>query len=82
VQQRRVRVGPRTYKPDLAYPDLKIAIEYDGWDSHRGRTSFDDDRERDMDLEDDDWRVLHFTSKSSRRSVVARVRTAIRQRSK
>jgi hypothetical protein len=81
-QQYRVRVNGRTYKPDLAYPELKIAIEYDGWDAHSPRTSFDEDRERDMDLEDDDWRVLHFTSKSSRRSVVERVRRAITQRSK
>jgi hypothetical protein len=81
-QQYRVRIHGKTYKPDLAYPDLKIAIEYDGWDVHSPRTSFDGDRERDMDLEDEDWRVLHFTSKSSRRSVVDRVRKAIIQRSK
>ncbi|MEX0663399.1 MAG: hypothetical protein WD598_01360 [Acidimicrobiia bacterium] len=81
-QQHRVRVGNRTYKPDLAYPELKIAIEYDGWDAHRMRTSFDADRDRDMDLEDEDWRVLHFTAKSSRRAVVERVRNALAQRSK
>jgi hypothetical protein len=35
-----------------------------------------------MDLEDEDWRILHFTAKSTRRAVVERVRTAIRKRSK
>jgi very-short-patch-repair endonuclease len=81
-QQHRVRVGRRTYKLDLAYPSYKIAIEYDGWDTHSTRTSFDTDPVRDMDLEDEDWRVLHFTAKSSRRAVVERVRTAVHQRSK
>jgi hypothetical protein len=82
VQQHRVKVGARVVRPDLAYPDLKIAIEYDGWDTHSPRSSFDGDRERDMDLEDQDWRVLHFTSRSTKDRVVERVRTALAQRSK
>jgi very-short-patch-repair endonuclease len=81
-QQHRVRVANRTYKLDLAYPSHKIAIEYDGWDVHRMRTAFDADPVRDMDLEDEEWRVLHFTSKSSRRAVVDRVRNALHKRTK
>jgi hypothetical protein len=81
-QQLRIRVRGKKFRPDLAYPELKIAIEYDGWDAHRQRSSFDGDRERDMDLEDEGWRVLHFTSTMTRRSVVTRVRNAIAQRSK
>ncbi len=80
-QQHRVRVGNRTYKLDLSYPSHKIAIEYDSWEFHGTRTAFDADPVRDMDLEDEDWRVLHFTSKSSRRAVVDRVRNALRKRS-
>jgi hypothetical protein len=45
--QHRVTVGGQRYRLDLAYPDEKIAIEYDGWDTHRSRTSFDRDRKRD-----------------------------------
>jgi very-short-patch-repair endonuclease len=81
-QQHRVKNGGRTYKLDLAYPAHKVAIEYDGWDVHSTRTAFDADPVRDMDLEDEGWRVLHFTSKSTRRAVVDRVRNALHPRSK
>ncbi len=40
------RSAGRRYRIDLCYPDLRIAIEYDGWDFHRGRQSFDADRAR------------------------------------
>jgi very-short-patch-repair endonuclease len=79
VQQHRVRVGRRTYKLDLAYPRHQIAIEFDGWATHRTRLAFDADRVRDLDLEDQDWRVLHFTSRSTREFVVDRVRRALKK---
>jgi very-short-patch-repair endonuclease len=82
VQQQRVRVGVHRYRLDLAYPQLKIAIEYNGWDAHSTRTAFDRDRMRDIELEDEDWRVLHFTSRSTRDFVIDRVHRAIRSRSK
>ncbi len=82
VLQHRVRVRGRTYRIDLAYPDHKIGIEYDGWDAHRTRTSFDSDPERDAILEDAGWRMIHFTSKSSRAFVVEIVENALHQRSK
>jgi very-short-patch-repair endonuclease len=77
VQQHRVRVRTRTYKPDLAYPELKIAIEYDGWETHRPRSVFESDRERDNALRLAEWTVLRFTSRSSRRYVVATVAKAL-----
>lgn len=80
--QHWVRVGRRNYRLDLAYPEQKIGIEYDGWDAHRTRTSFDADSERDVILEDAGWRMLHFTSKSTRSFVVEKVANAIIERSK
>jgi very-short-patch-repair endonuclease len=77
VQQHRVRVGRRSYKLDLAYPRHRIAIEFDGWATHGTRLAFDADRVRDLDLEDEGWRVLHFTSRSTRDFVVDRVRRAL-----
>ena len=77
-QQHRVRLGNRTYKLDLAYPAAKLAIEYDGYDVHTMRSVFDQDPVRDMDLEDEGWRVLHFTSRSTREDVVTRVERALR----
>jgi hypothetical protein len=44
VHQHRVRVEGRTRRLDLAYPELMIAIEYDGWAYHSQRSAFDADR--------------------------------------
>jgi len=46
---------------DVAYPDAKVAIE---WDSRRWHTSadaFEQDRRRDRDALAHGWRVLRFT---------------------
>ena len=77
-----MRTKGKTYKLDLAYPAVKLAIEYDGYDVHTMRTVFESDPVRDMDLEDEDWRVLHFTRSSSRHDVVERVANALRKRTK
>jgi very-short-patch-repair endonuclease len=76
VLQHRVQVGNRTYRIDLCYPDQRIAIEYDGWDFHRGRQAFDRDRARANDLVLLGMQVLRFTSRSSDQVIVDTVRTA------
>jgi very-short-patch-repair endonuclease len=75
-QQYRVRIAGRTCKIDLAYPDLLIAIELDGWDSHRTRSAFDSDRERANALVLAGWVVLRFTSRSSDSEIAAVVQAA------
>jgi predicted transcriptional regulator of viral defense system len=60
----------RRYRIDLAYPDLRLGIELDGWAHHRTRSAFDNDRARGNDLELAGWTVLRFTSKSARSDVV------------
>lgn len=77
LQQHRVRIGRRTFRLDLAYPQYKLALEYDGWDTHRPRTAFDSDRERGNELRLAGWDVLHFTSRSTRHDVVRVVTAAI-----
>jgi very-short-patch-repair endonuclease len=77
VQQHRVRIGGRAIRLDLAYPECKIAIEYDGWNPHRTRLAFDNDRARHNELEIRGWIVLRFTSRWTRREIVATVRAAI-----
>jgi len=53
-----VTVAGHRYRIDLAYPDLKIAIELDG----RGHeTLFDEDPIRTNRLETAGWLVLRFT---------------------
>ncbi|TDC52161.1 DUF559 domain-containing protein [Jiangella ureilytica] len=49
-------------RPDLCYPDLKIAIEYDG-DHHRtDRRQWRRDRYRDEQLRDAGWIVIPLTA--------------------
>ena len=46
---------------DLAYPEWRIAIEYDG-DHHRGRVAYRDDQRRANALRVAGWTVLRFTA--------------------
>jgi very-short-patch-repair endonuclease len=77
VQQHELRLIGRTVRIDLAYPELRIAIEYDGWEFHSTRSAFDRDRARANELELLGWTVLRFTSKSSDATICRTVRAAI-----
>ena len=46
VQQQRVTLNGERRRIDLAYPELKIAIELLGWEWHGGRAAFDADHAR------------------------------------
>jgi hypothetical protein len=78
TQQHRVRFGRDTFRLDLAYPDAKVAVEYDGWDTHKTRTAFDADRRRDRILQVNGWVVLRLTSKTSDAEIVETVRAFVR----
>lgn len=52
-------VGP--YKIDVAFPELKIALEADGWAFHSDPTAFQHDRKRQNYLALLGWQVLRFT---------------------
>lgn len=78
--QHRIVIGNRRCRIDLAYPDLKIAVEIDGWEHHRSRTAFDDDRARSNDLVVAGWRLLRFTSTMTNAQAVATVAAALSQR--
>jgi very-short-patch-repair endonuclease len=73
VQQHWVHVGGRRRRIDLAYPDLKLAIEVDGWGTHNSRSSFDGDRARENDLDIAGWHRLHFTSSFTDRQIAETV---------
>lgn len=77
ARQHPVLTEGHRYRIDLAYPDLRIAIELDGWADHGTRGAFDHDRERGNDLELDGWTVLRFTSRSAQHDVVRIVRAAL-----
>jgi very-short-patch-repair endonuclease len=58
----RVRVGGRVRYLDLAWPDARVAVEFDGFVPHSTRRVFDDDRERQNDLVADGWTVFRVTA--------------------
>jgi hypothetical protein len=49
------------YEVDFAYPELRIAIEVDGWADHGRRGAFESDRARDLALHAAGWVVLRLT---------------------
>ena len=61
VFQHEVVVGGRRRRLDFAYPELRLAIEVDGYESHSRYDVFEDDRRRANDLELAGWTVLRFT---------------------
>ncbi|HUF84003.1 MAG TPA: hypothetical protein VMQ81_05350, partial [Acidimicrobiia bacterium] len=73
VQQHWVRLNGQRRRIDLAYPDLKLAIEVDGWRDHGPRSAFDSDRVRENELEIAGWDRLHFTSAFSDRAIAETV---------
>ena len=61
VRQFEVFVDERRFRLDVAYPDLKIFIEGDGFGVHTTRGAFETDRERQNLLVVAGWLVLRFT---------------------
>ena len=80
VQQHRIRLGGRSYRLDGAYPEYRVALEYEGFDFHTSRTAFDDRYERDRALRLADWLVVYVTNRTSPSRIVGDVRTALELR--
>jgi very-short-patch-repair endonuclease len=57
----RVTVGGRTRYLDFAWPEAKVAVEFDGFVPHSTRRVFDDDRARQNDIVADGWTVFRVT---------------------
>jgi very-short-patch-repair endonuclease len=53
--------GTQWRRFDLAWPEVGLAVEVDGWETHGTREAFQDDRERDALMVAIGWRVLRFT---------------------
>lgn len=64
-RQYRILVGRRTYRVDRAIVDLKIAVEWAGFDPHGLRGNHDRDSDRRANLAAAGWYCLDFTSRSS-----------------
>lgn len=74
LPQYQVDVGDTVYLLDWAYPDDRIAIEYNGWEFHGGRSAFNHDAARTSALTAAGWRVLIVTSATAPRTLIGNVR--------
>jgi hypothetical protein len=75
-RQYRLQIGRRTYCPDRAIVDLKIAVDWNGFDLHGRRGNFDRDSDRRAALAAAGWYPLDFTSRS-RPEVICRAVLAV-----
>jgi len=70
-------------RPDLSYPELKIAIEYEGDGHRRSKEQWRVDIRRQRDLEDRGWIVIRLTQADlddGGAALIARLRRAIASR--
>lgn len=79
----RVTVGARHYELDVVFPDLRIALEVDGYAYHSSRDQFVQDKRRQNDLITAGWLVLRFSWRDLTEQperVIADVRAGIVER--
>lgn len=55
------------YEVDAYWPDTGVVVELDGWEHHKTRRAFEDDRRRAAALEAAGYRVLRFTWRQVKR---------------
>ena len=61
TRQLEVRIDGAVFRRDVAYPELKIFIEGDGFGVHTTRQAFERDRDRQNMLVINGWLPLRFT---------------------
>lgn len=75
VRQFQLRLSNgRTAFLDFAWPDLKLGMEYDGYDSHGGRLAHAADLERQNAIISLGWTLLRYSGRRVRRDPAAVVR--------
>jgi very-short-patch-repair endonuclease len=61
LPQPEVNVSVDRYIVDFLWADRALIVEVDGWESHRTRSAFEEDRARDARLAVLGYRVVRFT---------------------
>jgi len=56
-----ITVGDRTFQVDCHWPGTNRIVELDGWQGHKGRVAFREDRARDRILDVHGYTVTHLT---------------------
>jgi hypothetical protein len=80
VQQHRVRVGSKSYRPDFAWPKQMIFAEYYGLPFHTGANAVISDSERLTALAAAGWLPLVFTQASTDREIIEQTTAALDRR--
>jgi len=80
VQQLKVKVGSKSFRPDFAWPDSKVFAEYYGLPFHIGASAVVADSERLTALAADGWLPLVFTHASTDREVIEQTAAALNRR--
>lgn len=79
-RQHAIHVGRRIYVPDRAIVDLKVAVDWNGYEYHGSRSRFDHDSRRRAELAAAGWFPLDFTSQSSPELICQTVLSVVDQR--
>jgi very-short-patch-repair endonuclease len=61
LPQPGVNVRTGAHVVDFAWPDQRLIVELDGYEAHRGRSAFEADRSRDVELKLLGYDVIRFT---------------------
>lgn len=77
VQQFRVKARGREYRMDAAYPEFKVAVEYEGEDGHARPGDLQRDRRRLNALRSVGWDVRFATKETTEQELVEDVRNAL-----
>jgi hypothetical protein len=80
VQQHRVNVGSKSYRPDFAWPDQEVFAEYYGMAFHSGVSATVSDNARVTALSAAGWAPLVFTYASSDGEIIERTTEALQKR--
>lgn len=80
LQHEVVDVNGRTWRLDFAWPDYRVAAEYDGVDWHSGPEAFRRDRKRSAALQEVGWVAVPIIAEDVRRrswELVRRIETQL-----
>lgn len=75
-----VTLAGRTYRPDLSYPQLRIAIEYEGAHHLTHRRQWTSDITRERDFNDHGWVYIRVTADTDRGAFLMYLRQRLAER--
>jgi very-short-patch-repair endonuclease len=82
LPQPEVNVKVDRFEVDFLWRRDRLIVEVDGWESHRTRSAFEEDRKRDARLKELGYEVLRFTwrqMEEEARRVAATIRKLLRR---